>query len=172
MKENNYTFTWSNIGDINLGRPNLGQLTSVVSYRMMQYSLRSVLNKRVGATEAAKIYYEAGKIAGHEFCKNMLVKETGLYEFVAQLQGVLRDLRIGLLRFEEIDVENSTFTLAVAEDIDCSGLPITNETVCDFDEGFIAGILTEYLGKEITAKETDCWSNGAKVCRFSIFPQQ
>jgi hypothetical protein len=171
MKEQDYAFQWSNIGNIDLGRPNLGTLTSVAAYRMLQYSLRSVLNKKLGADQAAKIYFDAGKIAGHEFCKNVLNKKLEMFEFLAQFQDVLKELRVGLIRFEEMNPENATFTLAVAEDLDCSGLPVTNETVCDFDEGFISGILTEYFGKEIIAKETDCWSNGAKVCRFSIYPQ-
>ncbi len=172
MKEQDYKFQWSNIGNIKLGRPNLGSLTSVAAYRMLQYSVRSDLNQKLGATEAAGIYFEAGKLAGHEFCKNVLDKNRELNEFLSQLQNILKELRIGLIRFEAMDIESCTFTLAVSEDLDCSGLPVTDETVCDFDEGFISGILTEYLGRKITAKETDCWSNGAKVCRFSIYPEK
>jgi predicted hydrocarbon binding protein len=54
----------------------------------------------------------------------------------------------------------------VTEDLDCSGLPVTNETVCDCDEGFIAGILEIYTGSEFDVKEVDCWSKGDRVCRF------
>jgi predicted hydrocarbon binding protein len=52
------------------------------------------------------------------------------------------------------------------EDLDCSGLPITNETICNYDEGFIAGILNAYTGKTYEVRELDCWANGDRVCRF------
>ena len=47
-----------------------------------------------------------------------------------------------------------------------SGLPILGETVCNYDEGFIGGILSMYSGKFYTAVEVDCWATGDRVCRF------
>ena len=46
-------------------------------------------------------------------------------------------------------------------------LPVTNETVCNYDEGFIAGILEAYTGKKYDVREVDCWASGDRVCRFS-----
>ena len=60
------------------------------------------------------------------------------------------------------------FTLAVAEDLDCSGLPFTDEVVCKYDEGFIAGIMETYTGRPFIAKEIDCWASGGRVCRFDV----
>jgi hypothetical protein len=60
------------------------------------------------------------------------------------------------------------FTLTVAEDLDCSGLPFTDEVVCHYDEGFIAGVLEAYTGKPFEAKEIDCWASGDRVCRFDV----
>jgi predicted hydrocarbon binding protein len=65
-------------------------------------------------------------------------------------------------------MENMRFTLTVAEDLDCSGLPFTDEVVCQYDEGFIAGILEAYTGKRFFAKEIDCWASGDRVCRFDV----
>ena len=58
------------------------------------------------------------------------------------------------------------FTLTVEEDLDCSGLPVSGETVCDYDEGFIAGVLEAYTKKAFHVKEIDCWASGGRVCRF------
>ena len=74
-------------------------------------------------------------------------------EFIAQLQRVLRELKIGILRIEEMDLDNMKMLLTVAEDLDCSGLPVSDETVCEYDEGFIAGILEAYTGKKFYVKE-------------------
>ncbi|MGL4282715.1 MAG: V4R domain-containing protein [Eubacterium aggregans] len=65
-----------------------------------------------------------------------------------------------------MDEESGIFTLTVAEDLDCSGLPPTDEVVCNYDEGFIAGIMTVYTGRTYKVHEIDCWASGARVCRF------
>jgi predicted hydrocarbon binding protein len=56
--------------------------------------------------------------------------------------------------------------MTVSEDLDCSGLPPYGETVCHYDEGFIAGIFEIYTGKRFQAKEVDYWTSGGRVCRF------
>jgi uncharacterized protein len=50
-----------------------------------------------------------------------------------------RGQAIGILRIEKADMEHMEFTVTVAEDLDCSGLPFTDEVLCKYDEGFIAG---------------------------------
>ena len=168
MKEDHYNFKWSDIGDIEIGRPNLGANTNVSVYRLMQYTMRSVLNQEYGAQKAAELFYKSGYIAGKEFCSNLLDTKLEFYDFISQLQQILKELNIGILRVEKSDLEKMKFMITVAEDLDCSGLPITEETVCDYDEGFIAGIFNQYTGKDFSVKEIDCWSSGDRICRFSI----
>lgn len=168
MKEDNYNFKWSDIGDVQIGRPNLGSNTNVAVYRLMQYTMRSVLNKEYGAIKAAELFYNSGYIAGKEFCRNLLDVKLEFYDFISQLQKVLKELNVGILRIEKSDLEKMNFTFTVAEDLDCSGLPITDETVCDYDEGFIAGVFFEYTKQNFTVKEIDCWSSGDRICRFTV----
>jgi hypothetical protein len=56
--------------------------------------------------------------------------------------------------------------MTVSEDIDCSGLPVRSVAYCDYDEGFIAGILHVYTQKDFKVKEIDCWGTGERTCRF------
>lgn len=162
-----YKFQWKDLGDIEQGRPNLGPTTSVSVYRLMQYTLRDVLITRYGVDAANDILVEAGKLAGSEFCRNLLDLNTDFAGFVAQLQERLKFLNIGVLRIEKADVDNMDFVMTVSEDLDCSGLPLVEETVCDYDEGFIAGILNTYTGKDFDVKEIDCWATGDRTCRFT-----
>jgi predicted hydrocarbon binding protein len=159
-------FSWEDLGNIQEGRPNLGDSTSVVVYRLMQYTLRDVLIKTLGPERAGDIFYEAGRKAGKEFCKNLLDTALEFNEFVAELQKLLRELCVGVFRIEDMDSNTLDMTITVAEDLDCSGLPVTHETVCDYDEGFLAGILEGYTGKGFRVKEIDCWATGGRVCRF------
>lgn len=161
-------FSWEDLGDLKLGRPNLGLSVSVSVYRLLQYTLRDVLITKLGVNTANEIFIEAGRLAGKEFCKNLLNLNLEFNEFIAQLQRVLQELKIGILRIEEMDLDNMKMLLTVAEDLDCSGLPVSDETVCEYDEGFIAGILEAYTGKNFYVKEIDCWASGDRVCRFKV----
>ncbi|MDM8526126.1 4-vinyl reductase [Desulfococcaceae bacterium HSG8] len=159
-------FSWSDLGNIREGRPNLGDSTSVTIYRLMQYTLRDVLIRKFGPDMAGDIYYEAGEKAGEEFCRNMLNTELGFEEFIAELQKTLREHCVGIFRVEEAEPNSTDMTITMGEDLDCSGLPMTDEMVCDYDEGFIAGILKAYTGQAFKVRETDCWAMGGRICRF------
>jgi len=103
-----------------------------------------------------------------ELYKNVLTKQGNFNDFIAELQRVLKELKIGILRVEKSNMEKLSFTLTVAEDLDCSGIPVCDEQICTYDEGFIAGILHEYTGKNFHVKEVDCWGSGDRVCRFEV----
>ena len=166
-----YRFAWKDLGDIEVGRPNLGNIMNVSIYRLMQYTLRDVLDRRYSPETAAGILREAGYVAGREFCRNMLDCSLPFEGFVSLLQEKLQALGIGILRMEETDAENMVFVMTLAEDLDCSGLPVSGVTVCEYDEGFIAGLLELYTGKEFNVREIDCWSTGERTCRFRAVAQ-
>jgi len=164
----NYHFTWNQLGDITVGRPNLGMSTKVESYRLMQYTLRAVLEKEYGDSLTRALLKKAGKLAGIEFCKNILDITLPLNKFIAQLYEKLLDFNIGILKMEKVNAESLSFMATISEDLDCSGLPVTDITVCDYDEGFLEGIFETYAGKPFSVKEIDCWSTGERTCRFTI----
>ena len=164
-------FDWSMLGDVALGRPNLGRGTDVIVYRLMQFTLRDILIREIGVERAEKIFYEAGKRAGEELYKNVIRKTDNFNDFIADVQKTLKELNIGILRVEDADLEKMTFTLVVAEDLDCSGLPVCSEQICTYDEGFINGILSTYTGMSFNVKEVDCWCSGDRVCRFKVCPE-
>ena len=165
--EPNHTdFSWETLGDIKEGRGSLGDQMPVSVYRLLQYSINHILVKNHGQQFSDSVFREAGELVGIEFAKNMLNLSLEFNEFLSQLQTTLKNMKIGILRVENFDKEDGSFTLTIGEDLDCSGLPITNEVVCVYDEGFIAGILRAYTGKEYSVKEVDCWASGDRVCRF------
>ncbi|MBT0664684.1 4-vinyl reductase [Geobacter pelophilus] len=161
-------FNWKQVGDIALGRPHLGPMMHLAVYRLMQYTLREAICARYGHDEASDLLRSAGLRAGEEFCANVLNSDQDFNGFVAELQEKLREMGVGILRIEKADMEKLNFTLTVGEDLDCSGLPVVGHTVCEYDEGFIAGVLGRYTGKAFEAKEVDCWATGERTCRFSV----
>lgn len=164
-------FHWGMLGDIAEGRPNLGSTMNVAVYRLMQFTLRDVLIKELGPKTANRIYYEAGHSAGREFYKNLVTQKTDFNQFVIELQKLMSDLNIGILRVEKANLADMYFILTVAEDLDCSGLPLSDENICTYDEGFISGLFLESTGREFDVKEIDCWCSGDRVCRFEVKPK-
>lgn len=168
MSDTARSFEWTDIGDITKGRPTLGAETSVAAYRMFQYSLRNVLEKSYGKDAIKHILTEAGRLSGIEFCKHLLDIHLPSDDFFNLLKEKMRDLGMGILQVVHADFENMIFILTISEDLDCSGTVVTGEAVCNYDEGFITGILQMYTGKQFMVRETDCWSTGSWTCRFNV----
>lgn len=165
-----YTFRWTDLGDIQQGRPNLGCEAPLIMYRLMQFTLKDVISRELGLEATEELLARAGELAGREFCRTLLDKTLPLPEFISSFGKKLIEMKIGILRVESADMDTLHFTVTVSEDLDCSGLPIIGESVCDYDEGFIAGVFNEFTGRSFSVKETDCWATGDKTCRFEIKP--
>jgi len=160
------TFNWGSLGDIKEGRGDLGEEMPVVLYRLLQYTMVDAISQELGLERANLFLYKAGYLAGEEFAKNILDTTLEFDVFIAHLQETLRTLKVGVMRMEFFNPDTGEIIITIAEDLDCSGLPVTGDAVCVYDEGFIAGILFIYTKKEYSVKEIDCWATGDRVCRF------
>ncbi|MCL2260143.1 MAG: 4-vinyl reductase [Fibromonadales bacterium] len=160
------TFTWDCLGNVKLGRGALGEEMPVLVYRLMQFTLLETASNELGITKTNELFRKAGHLAGLEFAKNVLKLDLDFDGFISHLQETLKEMKVGILRMESFQPETGEIILTVAEDLDCSGLPITNETICVYDEGLISGILDAYTGKQYSVQEVDCWATGSRICRF------
>ncbi len=153
-------------------RKNLGKDVPLTVYRLMEFSLKEQLTEQFGVEEQIRIFRAAGYRAGVYFTSHVLDQTLELNAFISQLQQKMEEMCIGVLRIESFDAESGKIILTVSEDADCSGLPLLGETVCNYDEGFISGILSSYLHRPYLATEIDCWATGARVCRFCAEPDE
>lgn len=156
------------LGDMTMGRPNLGGQTEVVVYRLLQFSLRNILQQQYGDATCRELLKRAGVEAGYTYCRTFLDTTLEPFAFIAQLSQRLIEHGVGILKTEKTNLETLDFVFTVSEDLDCSGLPINGYTVCDYDEGFIQGILECYIGRPFIVQEVDCWVTGHKTCRFEV----
>ncbi|MDR2050647.1 MAG: 4-vinyl reductase [Deltaproteobacteria bacterium] len=168
MEERMYKFNWDFVGDIEAGRPNLGNTTRIEVYRLFQYTLRDIMEEEFGTEKADIILYKAGFLAGKNFCEKFILPQPDMNSFVGKAQQMLLDLKVGILRVEGGSADGKTLTLTVSEDLDCSGLPEVSHTVCTYDEGFISGLFQAFTGQTFTVKEIDCWCTGDRTCRFEV----
>lgn len=166
MQLRRYTFTWDMLGNIALGRPNLGPSTRLEVYRLMQFALRDVLEEQFGTEKVDELYRAAGRLAGRTFSQNLIGPVTDVNEYLRKLQVTVREYGIGILRIEEVSPDASRLVLTVEEDLDCSGLPELDFETCKFDEGFISGLLEFFNGRTYRVTEVGCWCTGERACRF------
>lgn len=167
MTDRKYQFHWGLIGDIGLGRPNLGPSTNVEMYRLMEYTFRDVMEQELGTARTDRLFWQAGNLAGRKFHQKYFGHLADFNLFVKSLQQALKDMGVGILRVEKADMDRGLLVLTVSEDLDCSGLPELNYEVCKYDEGFIAGLLESFTGRQFQVKEIDCWCTGDRTCRFT-----
>ena len=153
-------FDWSMLGDFKEGRPNLGPMTHVAVYRLMQFTLRDILIRDFGVEKADRAFFEAGKKAGQEYDKHILTDKEDLNLFFADIQRTMKELAIGIFRVESADPERGSFVVTVDEDLDCSGIPVCSEQICTYDEGFIAGLLLAYSGKDYLSRKLTAGARG------------
>ena len=162
-----YTFFWDLLG-VEDGRPNLGTKIDLESYRLMIFSMRDVLEDKFGRAATDEVLFAAGKLAGAEFYTHYIAPVAGLDEFISKTQQVLKEKKIGILKIEEDLLEQGKVLLTVDEDVECSGMPETDYETCIYDEGFISALFEQFTRKKWRAKEIDCWSTGARTCRFIV----
>jgi predicted hydrocarbon binding protein len=168
MNNRKYAFNWDALmGNMDIARPSLGPTTRVEVYRLFQFTVRDMLEQRYGTEQCDELFREAGKIAGEVFFQHCCKEATSLNELVKIIQEKFKAMGIGILRVEKVDLDNMSLILTVDEDLDCSGLPDTNDVICVYDEGLIQGILQAYTGKNFEVKEIDCWCTGERSCRFA-----
>lgn len=163
-------FSWDSLGDIAEGRGSMGENMPVAVYRMLEYSMNTVLVQECGQETADELFREAGHLVGSEIAKRKLDMKVDLEGFATDLHDVFKEMGIGLVDITSYDEETGAIEVTVSEDLDCSGLPPTNEVVCHFDEGLIAGILDAYLHLCYSVREVDCWAKGDRYCRFEGRP--
>ena len=97
-EERDYSkFSWEDLGDVTVGRPNLGQSVPVLVYRLFQYTMRDVLITESDVATANDIFIKAGKLAGEHFCRNALNTDLEFNEFIAELQQNTRTDTIFIL---------------------------------------------------------------------------
>jgi uncharacterized protein len=85
-------------GDIELGRPNLGNTTSVAIYRLMQYTLRDLVIKHTDPKIAARIFNDAGYNSGKAVYQNLIKEASDVDDLISKLQDILKKWRNVILK--------------------------------------------------------------------------
>ncbi|MDF2571116.1 MAG: 4-vinyl reductase [Sporomusa sp.] len=164
-----YKFRWMLPG-VEGDRPVSGKKVPLALYRLMYYALENVLKVKYGRKAADDVFFTAGKLAGIEFYNRYIEPVTDLDKFISKTQKLLKK-KIGILQIEEDLLKQGTVLLTIEEmdeDLYCFGLPELDDKPCSYDEGFISALFEQLNRKKWQTKGIDCWSMGARTCRFLV----
>ena len=78
----------------------------------------------------------------------------------------MRDLKIGVFHLEKYDPITGSIIFTISQDLDYSGMPMSDEKVCVYNEGFIEGILDTYSGKTYNIFKINCLEKEKRSFRF------
>ncbi|MDR0819026.1 MAG: hypothetical protein LBN43_05600, partial [Oscillospiraceae bacterium] len=144
-------FVWENLGDIEEGRGDLGETMPVLVYRLMQHTLLEAVTNGIGFSKANEHFRKAGFLAGFEFAKHLLNLKADFNSFASELQTQLVQMKIGIYRMDIFDTETRKIIISVGERLD--GEPLSDPTVCKYEEGFLAGIMEAYAGNRYEVQD-------------------
>ncbi|AWB09798.1 hypothetical protein TDSAC_0422 [Thermodesulfobium acidiphilum] len=160
------------IGNIDAGRPNLGLLMPVFMYRFFFISVQEKLKERFGQSEADRVLFDAGFLAGNEFCETFISAEGDVKKFLVSLQTAFKEQRLGVLQLEDMDLNSLYFEISILEDVYCSGVEHSDRFVCSMCEGFLAGIFSFYFKRIFEAKELEAWTGTNPKSTFELKPKK
>lgn len=156
------------LGDLALGRAELGESTSVLAYRLLEVSMRKILSNMYGDGEMMTILHNAGRLSGSMFARELLDFSLPLADFLMDLSEKLSQFKIAQMSVERLDLDTCGAVVTMLDDLDCAGMLSCGQSLCQYDEGFLMGVMKEYTQKNYTVTETDCWGTGASLCRFEL----
>ena len=104
-------------------------------------------------------FYRAGLETGREFVKNYKINEKNL----DKVSEIFSQMNWGKIKIDlkklHIVIDNSFEARAIGKSKECS---------CYFLKGFVAGLLSTILNKDLKAEEVKCKSKGDKYCEFKL----
>jgi predicted hydrocarbon binding protein len=159
------------IGNPVEGRKVLGEMVPVQLFRALR--LVGVMEgmKEIAGRGANAIIYRGGRNLGLNIGKSISDQLTVPHDLNSYLSGVIntcQHLGIGLLSTAGGSFDNGKVYLQVDECVSCAGMPDVGEVVCHFEGGMIAGIIENFIHKQIRCKEIKCWGKGDGLCLFEV----
>ncbi len=155
------------LGDLDEGRPTLGEFTPVKSFRaLIHIGIRDYLGEKLGSV-VNTFLYESGRDIGRELVKKKVIGGANSIEDAIELmEEFFEEEKIGKMSF--IGQEGAITRIRIDECLSCSGMNDVGEALCYFEAGLITGIIKNLLDMKVIVKERKCWGMGDKTCEFTI----
>jgi len=88
-----------------------------------------------------------------------------------KLGHIIRSIwaEIGLGRMLDIKLDDDIMELEIEESVEARAMERTGRNICDFNRGYLAGIVSELTQIKYHCEEERCVSAGDPICEFKLY---
>ncbi|MFO0591605.1 MAG: V4R domain-containing protein [Polyangiaceae bacterium] len=150
-------------------RETLGPMVPIQLFQALRIvGMGTALEEMVGGG-ARTIVYQSGQRLG-DILGNALKPSSGgdLGVYVKAVHDLCRELRIGTVSAEKVDLASGVLVLRVDECVSCAGIEKAKVPICHFEAGMVAGIVRTFVDKPVKAMETRCHAVGDDACAVEV----
>jgi hypothetical protein len=91
-----------------------------------------------------------------------------LETYVGKIKLLCRQLSIGLVVPDKVDLDAGVLELRVDECVSCAGIHNVSAPICHFEAGMVGGIVKTFFNRNVKATETKCNALGDKTCLIRV----
>jgi len=150
-------------------RLDLGPMVPIRLFQVLRMvALGSNVEDILGQGAPALVYHSG---QGLGLAIGQIVAATAnndLETYVGKIEQLCKQLSIGLLVPEKVDLKAGLLELRVDECVSCAGIHNVSSPICHFEAGMVGGIVKTFFNRNVKATETKCNALGDKTCLIKV----
>jgi len=146
-------------------RDKLGSNIPIVIFRVFRHYSQIYAEDLLGKNASNLLFLNAGRELGKEIGK--VLYEEDLDQYLKNVSKFVETEKIGILKV--VEKNDDKLVVQLDECITCSGMDNIGQRICYFETGLVAGLVEQYLGRKVLAKETKCNANGEDTCEVTVY---
>jgi predicted hydrocarbon binding protein len=150
-------------------RNDLGPLIPIRLFQVLRMvALGSNVEDILGQGAPSLVYYSGQNLG---MALGQIVAATvdkDLESYVGKIEQVCRQLCIGLLVPDRVDLSAGVLELRVDQCVSCAGIHNVSAPICHFEAGMVGGIVKSFFKRNVKATETKCNALGDKTCLIHV----
>ncbi|PPD49791.1 MAG: 4-vinyl reductase [Methylobacter sp.] len=150
-------------------RDELGPLIPIRLFQVLRMvALGSNVEDILGQGAPSLVYHSGhnlGLALGHIVAATA---DKDLDTYVGKIEQLCRQLSIGLVVPDKVDLNAGVLELRVDECVSCAGIHNVNSPICHFEAGMVGGIVKTFFNRNVKATETKCNALGDKTCLIRV----
>ena len=150
-------------------RKDLGPMIPIRLFQVLRMvALGSNVEDILGQGAPSLVYYSGqslGLALGHIVVANA---DKDLEIYVGKIEHLCRQLSIGLVVPDKVDLKAGVIELRVDECVSCAGIHNVSSPICHFEAGMVGGIVKAFFNRNVKATETKCNALGDKTCLIRV----
>lgn len=150
-------------------RNDLGPMIPIRLFQVLRMvALGSNVEDILGQGAPSMVYYSGqslGLALGNIVVANA---DKDLEIYVGKIEHLCRQLSIGLVVPDKVDLKAGVIELRVDECVSCAGIHNVSSPICHFEAGMVGGIVKTFFNRNVKATETKCNALGDKTCLIRV----